>query len=715
MPLKFNRADRIILILAVTIICVFSYFLYDDSFLFQDRESKNAKIGAILQAQNDVRLRASDSFTWNSAHKTEVVFERDSIFTGKGSQTQINLVDGSKIFLNENSLITLVSKNGSLELNLRYGNIQTEINQTSKLELKAGSQKILLKKESATSKLEIKKPKYGLTKIKLISGKLSVKQSADSVAQALEKEQQLIIKPTGVVQKTAPGIITLITEDQAKFDQSPSEKTFFLDWHSQGTEKNELIISKDTTFQNVVLKAPNIKSKVTVKDLPAGNYYWKITGQDAAGTMVTAGPRAFTVHYLEKVAIVEPTEGKKYEAEAKGEVADHREPVKISWTNLYDFVHIQLSTVADFKQNILDKEISKAFSIDQQLPKGNYFVRIRGKQKNLFSDWSDTRAFEVFVHPKAIVKPSAPILLSKKMTFNLAASRSPASVSPMAVKWQPSAQAVKYEIEMSFKDPSFSKPIKLAAKTPKIDFLPKSYGPYYYRVRAISNEDVFSDFSQVGELQTKFNPPKLDAVAPVELRSENPDSVAPPTQMKVTWSPVYLADKYTVEVSTTPDFKSPEIFTSESTELNYNASKPGDFHFRVIASDSTQLQKSAPSNVEVSNYKYLRRFPKPVLIEPKNKMTVFLQKEIEPFIWLNWESPVKGKNFELEISLDPNFTKLYISQKLTESKFLIKNKLPLGKIYWRVRQIDADPTRVSDWTEPRVFQLTHNKNEGVFK
>lgn len=67
MPLKFNRTDKAILILAIAIMCVFSYFLYDDSFLFQNRESRNAKIGFINLAENDVRLRASDSFTWNTA------------------------------------------------------------------------------------------------------------------------------------------------------------------------------------------------------------------------------------------------------------------------------------------------------------------------------------------------------------------------------------------------------------------------------------------------------------------------------------------------------------------------------------------------------------------------------------------------------------------------------------------------------------------------
>ncbi len=715
MPLKFNRTDKAILILAIAIMCVFSYFLYDDSFLFQNRESRNAKIGFINLAENDVRLRASDSFTWNTARKSEVVFERDSVFTGKHSQTQINLVDGSKIFLNENSLVTLVSKNGNLELNLRYGNIQTEIVQSSKLELKAGSQKILLKKESSTSKLEIKRPKFGLTKIKLLSGKLSVKQTANSITEELVPEQTLVIKPTGVVQKPAPGSITLDTENQAVFYQSPFEKTFFLDWHSQGTEKNELTVSKDKEFKTVVLTTPNIKAKVLVKDLPAGVYFWKVSGLDGAGSTVTAPERTFTVQYLEKLTIVEPTEGMKFDVEVKGDTAAHREPVKISWTNIYDTIQVQLATTADFSQPIYDKELVKSYALDQMLGKGNYFVRARGKKQDLVTDWSETRTFEVFVHPKEIIKPVPPILLTKKLTFNTSASRSPSSISPITVKWQPSAHATKYEIEMSFKDPKFTKPAKIPSKTTEANFVPKNYGPHYYRVRAITSEGASSDFSDVGELQTKFNSPKLSAIPAVVMRSDNPESKAPEASMKLTWSPVYLASKYIIEVSESSDFKSSEKIEQESTSLNYNAKKTGDYHFRVIASDSSLQQKSEPSNVQTSNYSYIKRLSRPVLVEPKNKMTVFLQKEIEPFIWLNWDSTTDKKDFELEIAFDKGFKKIHTRQKLSESKFLIKTKLPLGKVYWRVRQIDADPGRISDWTEAREFQLIHNKNEGVFK
>jgi hypothetical protein len=191
--------------------------------------------------------------------------------------------------------------------------------------------------------------------------------------------------------------------------------------------------------------------------------------------------------------------------------------------------------------------------------------------------------------------------------------------------------------------------------------------------------------------------------------------VAPTAQIKVSWSPVHLASTYLIEVSDDAEFSNAETLKATANFTNYDATKAGKYYFRVIASDPSESAKSEPSNTENSQYTYIKRLGKPILTEPKNKMTVFLQKEIEPFIWLNWDSTVNQKRFEIEIALDKSFSKIIKRQSLEENRFLIKDKLPLGKIYWRVRQLDDNPDLISDWTETREFQLIHNKNEGVFK
>lgn len=715
MALKFNRTDKSILLFSLAIVIVFSFFLYDDSFLFQNRESKNAKIGTIKTAENDVRLRASDSFTWNSAKKAEVVFERDSVFTGKRSQTQITLVDGSKIFLNENSLVTLIAKNGKLELNLRYGYIKTEISPTSKLELKSGAQKIILNKVPLASTLEIKKPKFGLTKIKLLAGELTVTHSTQSTPQNLVRDQSVVIKPTGVMQKTNPGTLSLITPDNTEFYKNANDDGYYLDWHGQNMEKISLVVGVDKSFKSVAVTVPNIKTKVHIKNLPIGTYFWKVTGTDLNSMPVESEIRSFKIELLEKISIVDPPNNKKWNIETKGDIATHQEPVKISWTNSYDIVQAQIANTSDFKNPIYDQELTKKFNIEKNLNAGTFFARVRGKKLDRYSEWSDIRSFEISVTSKSLIKPVVPVLITKKLTFNSAKGRAPSSVSPVTVKWQPALSAVRYEVELSLKDPNFSRPTKLATKNTQIDFLPKNLGTHYYRVRGISSDNLASNFSETGELYTKLAPPKLAKVESIIRRSNDPNSVAPTVQFKLDWNAVHLASKYLIEVSDEATFTNPDVKTSLTNAIEVAAPKTGSYFFRVIASDSSQTIKSEFSNVESSNYNYIKRLAKPILTEPKNNMTVFLQKEIEPFIWLNWDSAVDKKQFELEIALDKGFSKIIIRRKLDENRFLIKDKLPLGKVYWRVRQLAEDPNLISDWTDTRVFQLIHNKNEGVFK
>jgi hypothetical protein len=184
-------------------------------------------------------------------------------------------------------------------------------------------------------------------------------------------------------------------------------------------------------------------------------------------------------------------------------------PVTISWTNLYETVQTQVSKSADFKDSVYNKELIKTYSIENGFPSGIYFVRTRGKKAGQFAEWSDTRTFEIAVIPKGLVKPETPVLLTKKLLFRSAAGRSPSSINPVTVKWQGAMSAAKYEVEVSLKDQKFTKPIRYVAKGTQLDYVPKNIGLHYYRVRAISSDNVPSDYSEAGELQTKLTAPRL--------------------------------------------------------------------------------------------------------------------------------------------------------------------------------------------------------------
>ncbi|MBC7371755.1 MAG: hypothetical protein H7326_09325, partial [Bdellovibrionaceae bacterium] len=117
-------------------------------------------------------------------------------------------------------------------------------------------------------------------------------------------------------------------------------------------------------------------------------------------------------------------------------------------------------------------------------------------------------------------------------------------------------------------------------------------------------------------------------------------------------------------------------------------------------------------------YVYRKILKTPVLVEPYDKTTVFLQKDMEPFIWLEWNPVERAEKYQLEASASPDFSNPIVRLDLTETRFLLKEKMPYGKLFWRVRAIapgEREPAsnsgQSSDWAN-REFILYHQRNRG---
>src|SRR5690606_37654201 len=118
---RFSTTDRVILSGSTVVLLLLSYLLYDDSLLFPKDTNSEPPIGVISSSANDVRRKNTGNFVWLPGNKKDQIYNRDSIFTGDGSQASIQLNDGSTIQIKENSLVNLNLKNGQMQLDLRFG------------------------------------------------------------------------------------------------------------------------------------------------------------------------------------------------------------------------------------------------------------------------------------------------------------------------------------------------------------------------------------------------------------------------------------------------------------------------------------------------------------------------------------------------------------------------------------------------------------------
>ena len=171
------------------------------------------------------------------------------------------------------------------------------------------------------------------------------------------------------------------------------------------------------------------------------------------------------------------------------------------------------------------------------------------------------------------------------------------------------------------------------------------------------------------------------------------------------------AYKYILEIDPTENFKSSKKYEVNGAIVPVLLEKPGTYHVRVAALNQSGKIISRYSAPE--KFKYIYRVPLalPALIEPFDKTTVFMQQDTEAFIWLEWKSVKDVKVYQLDVSSSPSFDKIIMNTQTNEPRYLVKNKLPPGKLYWRVRAISEDPQMNSDWTPPREFSILTKKNE----
>lgn len=717
--INFNKTDKIILSVSSLIILIYSYLLYDDSFLFNQEASSYQQIGVLANSTNDVRRKPIESFLWAPARKEQSLHEKDSIFTGAGSKAEVMLQDGSTIKLEENSLVTLSMKEGQLELNLKYGEIQTDLKEISKLQIKSDQDNITIQNnQKGRAKASIKKSSVAPAKIDILDGSLSLLSLKKNQKISLQKNESLHLNSAGELKKAAPGAINLLTPDQSKITLLNIKQGFYLNWSAENTSDEVVILSKDNQFHQVVAKKDKASNKAFFQDIPKGNYFWKVEAHDSSKKLITSKTHALEIIVFNTPAITSPENNALLTFNTNENLATWSTPQKIEWQSEYSTFEFQLSLDATFKKTLETKKLTTN-TMTSNLKPGIYYTRVRGLYNNSQSEWSPAVKFTI-VATKAQEAPApttelkSPNLLTKKIKLDLQNSRAPAAVEPAKIKWTKSPGALKYVIEVD-DSKNFASPSKFESKTDNYNFTPVNHLKYYYRIKALGKNKLSSAYSDVGELNITVKKPTLDKVSPILYRSSKVDEPAPPMEFSLHWTHVPISKKYTIEYSPTPDFSDVSKVESSSNKAKVKVPKPGKYHFRVLASINSDKPFTPPSNVESALYEFKQKLPSPTLNEPRNKMTVFLQQEIEPFIWLNWEKDKVALKYEFQVSTDPKFKKVLISKVQDDHKFLIKEKLPLGKIYWRVRSLTDDPGLTSDWSNKREFILLHNKNNESFQ
>ncbi|MCX7978208.1 MAG: hypothetical protein N2578_04325 [Bdellovibrionaceae bacterium] len=380
-------------------------------------------------------------------------------------------------------------------------------------------------------------------------------------------------------------------------------------------------------------------------------------------------------------------------------------------------VEWQISNEQSFTQILQEGKSAESETFSNPLLSGSYHIRIRGLTRDgKISAWSKTNSVSLFLEAQKTVPLQTPRFASSTFKFDpaLSAQREPATIASPTISWTRSLGAALYSLQIS-RDKSFSSPLTMTTKENSLSW--KSYRPgrWYLRVAAESQDKTLTPWSPLATLEVNVGNPVLNPIQPILMHGNSADKKAPPHDVSLSWTGISIADKYRLEVATTDSFKDPMVVETQTNFIKFTLPESGRYFARVKALEASGGDLTGFSNIQQIVYTFETPLEAPKLVDPFDRATIFLQADVEPFMWLEWK-PVEGaQKYKVEVSSRPDFQKVILSKEISENRLLIKERLPFGRLFWRVKALSDKQEKNSVFSQHREFRILHGKNEVFVK
>lgn len=366
---------------------------------------------------------------------------------------------------------------------------------------------------------------------------------------------------------------------------------------------------------------------------------------------------------------------------------------------------IQISKDQSFQNLIEDQSITKNQANFEFMAEGKYYARVRvkldpedEKLKSIKTPWS--LPLEVAVTTKEAPALEAPVLATPQVELDGDQQKS------AELKWTRVKGASLYKIE-------FSKSAAFGPKTEsqdlddnKLNFQPNQGGQVFYRVRGLTKAGKRGLASMTGSIFTKISKPQLMPIESISKLGLEPKDPPAQVELKMVWSKVMIAQGYEVNIAQNPEFKDPVSFNTRSTKGALKINKPGTHYVRVRALNGVSEPISSYSNVEKFIYEYRIPLSRPILKEPMNNVTLFFQNNDTTF-WFGWSLVKQATSYQVEVATDAEFQKTVVTAKSESNRYLNRQALSAGKLFWRVKAENSE--RESQWSEVRSITIFYGR------
>lgn len=639
--------------------------------LFWDFNRKNfggggEVIGTITFKHRTAQRKFASQVIWDDLDTETPLYNRDAIRTAESSEAVVTLKNGTKIQLDESTMIVLNISDKSADIDFAYGSVQAKQDQKAGQEVAALNIKTQDNKVISIQNSDVKLSRNEGEDLSLTvqRGQANV-QTSDGKTQKVEKDQKATIAAEIQVRKvvlrpTAPddGARSFITENQ---------KAFAFAWEKP-TEALTFEIASDRSFSRIITRVTTAGPGTSVA-LGDGSYFWRLAAQDKTGKIDYSDFRRFTVIRNAPAVLLSPVSGAQFDY--------------VTDDPLVNFTWSRSETAQGYALEIAENPgfagarriETSTTSISQKLPAGNYFARIVTTSSEAGNLPGAATAFTVVRRQKTqaplAVRPAgdriARVILEKEgLAFSWSVDR---DVRSTTLEISPNA---------SFDQIAFKGTADTNFLTVKQGF---REGKYYWRLQGIDRKGNATDFSNV----SSFTVAEMEKVA---LRGPVNGADMDPVQARLEgvgllWEGPDLS-QFRVVVSPNQNLD-PAVVNQMTSARAYSARNlaPGRYYWKVLL---VSQNGSVLTESEIRSFSILDLLQPPRLLEPPRGQTVDMTDKNE--LYFKWD-PVRGAegyDFTLFRSYPDGRRTAILNLKTQRADFMLRDLgiLDVGGFTWSV-------------------------------
>ncbi|MCR9204367.1 MAG: FecR domain-containing protein, partial [Halobacteriovoraceae bacterium] len=575
-----KSVDNIILAAAFALLCFSAYYLYFRPFP-RNNNLNLPSIAKLSHAQNTVKYRGYDNFSWENAKGGLPLVQGDSVYTHESSGAQIKFKSGPSLSMDPYTLLKITQQDKEFALDLLSGNISAQLdNEGDHITLLLGKRKFRL----SGTKAQIKIKKQGnKAQISVLKGQVKISEGEDQKKEFGVSELELTSE-RGIPKKAnvfdieyediPPDYINTYPQNEIKFSFKPPTE------HNVGPFK----VHVENISSGKIEKFTTNKNTVSLKNLQPGFHAVKVTKQ-LVDKEIKTPLMNFTLEFHEPPYFSNPTTQLFIEAETSTREIplsiDEQEYIQVLRL-IKDNITIKESKI----DPVLNANDTNTFILKHNFKEeGDYELQLK-PQGISYPDYIQTSTLKV-VRKDSLNVPEPLKRGKEEVLFQTI------DFQKVSLKWTRAYKDSSFEVLINgtvYKttEPFLDYPLPIRGEQQKV---------LEWKVREIVNNR-----------KSPYSEPDLIKIQPVENFLQSPASgtrilLEKPNQLVTfEWQgKLKKNEAFEFQVSKSADFKNP--FISKKTK-EQNAKTPlgakGEYYWRVkIKTNEGKVRYGSPIKIQV--------------------------------------------------------------------------------------------------------------------